>query len=154
NTGTSDVVSLAHRPAQENRSFPKSPEVADLLARAVQLLQADQPEKALELIGRSKISSPWITNALGGCHLRLGNTRLAVGVFLCLVVASGSLHLRSDVPAVFKTNFAVALLKADNMSGCLSALGEVSEAKHPAVGQINAVIERWKKSLTLWERIN
>lgn len=153
-TGSSEAVSSAQVPEKGNEVAPKSPEIVDLLIKAEKLLKEDEPRKALDLIARAKINSPWVTNALGVCQLRLGNAKVAVDAFRGLVLGAGGIHLRSDVPAVFKTNFAVALLKADNMGGCLSALAEVREEEHPAVGRLQAAIERWKRSLTFWERIN
>jgi hypothetical protein len=147
-----EAVSTTQTLAKENGVVPKSPEIADLLARIGQMLQADDPEKALELIRRARSNSPWMTNALGVCQLRLGNAKAAVSVFRGLVLAAGGIDLRSDVPAVFKANFAVALLKADNLGGCLSVLDEVRE--DPAVGKLRGAIDRWKMSLTLWERLN
>ncbi|MCZ2075704.1 MAG: hypothetical protein LC130_11990 [Bryobacterales bacterium] len=60
--------------------------------------------------------------------------------------------MREDVPTVFKTNFAAALLQAGNVDGCLGVLAEVGEG-HAAIDNLKAAIDRWKKSLTLWEKI-
>ena len=53
------------------------------------------------------------------------------------VLAAGGVLLRNDVPAVFKTNYAAALLAADNMGGCLSVLVAVrrlvEQVSFPAV---------------------
>jgi hypothetical protein len=153
-TGSTEAVSSAQVPEKGSEVVPKTPEIVDLLTKAEQLLQGSEPKKALDLIARAKINSPWVTNALGVCQPCLGNAKVAVDAFRGLVLGPGGIHLRSDVPAVFKTNFAVALLMADNMGGCLSALAEVKEEEHPAVGKLTAAIERWKKSLTLWARLN
>ena len=100
------------------------------------------------------MNSAWATNALGVCQLRLGNAKVAVDVFRGLALAAGGILLRNDVPAVFKTNYATALLAADNMGGCLSVLAEVREEEHLAIGKLRVAIQRWKESLTLWQKIN
>src|SRR5262249_54641674 len=103
----SEAVSSAPGPEFGNELIAKPPEIADLLVKAEQLLQAGKPKKALDLIARAKLNSPWATNALGVCHLRLGNAKVAVDLFRGLVLAGGIL-LRADVPVVFKTNYAAA----------------------------------------------
>ena len=75
----------------------------------------------------------------GACPNRA--TSLAVDAFRGIALAAGGIHVRSDVPAVFKTNLAVALLMTGNMEGCLSALAEVRE-EHPAVRKLKAGIQK------------
>jgi hypothetical protein len=152
-TVSSEAVGSVGVPEQANGATPKPPEIVDLLGKVDRLLQEGQPEKALELIVRAKVNSPWATNAQGVCQLRLGNARVAVDVFRGLVLAAGGVLLRTDVPAVFKTNYATALLAADNMAGYLSVLAELREEEHPAIEKLRAAIRRWKESLTLWQRI-
>jgi hypothetical protein len=138
---------------QDNGSGGRPPEIADLLDKAAQLLQEGQPEKAIDLASRARIKSPWVTNLLGVCQLRLGNAKVAVDVFRGLVLAAGGVLLRQDVPTVFKANFATALLANDNPSGFLSVLGEIQDDPHPAVRKLRDGFQRWKASLTLWQRI-
>ena len=56
----------------------KPPEVAAVLAKVEQQLQEGEVKRALETIGRARISSPWLANAAGVCQLRLGNPQVAV----------------------------------------------------------------------------
>jgi hypothetical protein len=135
-----------------NEVESRPPEVVDLLGKVAILLQEGHPDKALGVVSRARINSPWATNALGVCQLRLGNARGAVDVFRGLVLA-GSLFLRRDVPTVFKINYATALLAADNITGCVRVLAEIEEEGHPAVQQLRAVIRRWKGSLSLWQKV-
>ena len=134
------------------REWP--PEVADLLGKAAKFLQEGQPEKALDLIARAKLTSPWATNALGVCQLRLGKATLAVDLFRGLVLAAGGLLLRPDVPAVFKTNYAAALIAADNLSGGLRVLEEIRDESNPAVQTLRAAVRRWEAGLTFWQKLN
>jgi hypothetical protein len=138
--------------AQGNGSEAQSPEVAHVLVKVKQLLDDQCPDKALEVISRSRLASPWITNAAGVCQLRLGNARQAVSAFQSLVVVSAVL-LKRDAPMVFKTNYAVALLASDNLPGCLSVLNEIHEEQNATVQQIRAAIQRWKQSLSFWQKV-
>jgi len=133
-------------------SPPVSPEVAALLDKIAMHLQKDQPTTALELIRKSKLRSPWIDNATAVCQMRQGNAEIAVQVLRKLVLSQGIL-LRQDVPPVFKINFATALCMADNVSGCLNALAEIDAEDHPAVERLRRAIAKWKRGLTLWQRI-
>lgn len=128
-------------------------EVAELLIRMEALLQAGEPQKAVDLIARTKLRSPWLTNALGVCQLRLGNAQGALELFRRLVLAPSGLMIREDAPTVFKTNFAAALLAAGDVGGCLRALAQTAE-DHPAVGKLKAAIQHWKKSLTFREKLD
>jgi hypothetical protein len=134
---------------QANAVDTRPPEVTDLLGQVEKLLEEGQPAAALERISRSKLRSPWLTNAAGVCQVRLGNTKVAVDTFRGLVLAAGGLILRDDVPAVFKLNFATALLADGNLSGGLRILDEVRDEGHPAVREIREAIRRWKESMTL-----
>jgi hypothetical protein len=141
-------------PNSDYRIPPKPPELANLFAKADQLLAAGRPAEAFLFISRAKSKSPWATNALAVCQLRQGNVRTALDIFRGLVLAAGGINVRSDIPVVFKTNFAVTLLHAQNVAGCLSVLAKLNEDEHPTVARLNAAIDRWKANLTLWERMN
>jgi hypothetical protein len=121
------------------------PEAADLLGQVAKLLEEGQPAAALERISRSKLSSPWLTNAAGVCQLRLGDAKVAVDTFRGLVLAAGGVVLRDGVPAVFKINFATALLADGNLPGGLRVLDEIRDEGHPAVRGIRDAIRRWKE---------
>lgn len=131
----------------------RPPEVLALLNTVAKLLEEGLPAKALDVIARAKIRSPWVTHAAGVCQLRLGNAKVAVDAFRGLVLAAGGLLLRAEVPIVFKTNYATALLATDNLAGCLSVLGEIREEAHPAVPQLRVALRRWKESLTFWQKV-
>jgi hypothetical protein len=147
----------APRSAETNNEHglpTKTAELAGVLARADQLLAAGKPDEAFLSISRAKSKSPWATNALAVCQLRQGNVRTALDIFRGLVLAAGGINVRSDIPVVFKTNFAVTLLHAQNVAGCLSVLAKLNEDEHPTVARLNVAIDRWKTNLTVWERMN
>jgi hypothetical protein len=97
-------------PVAEPSPWPA--DVAGALAEAESLLEDGQPAKALERLGRAGRACPWLTNAVGVCQLRLGNGPVAVDLYRGLVLGSGGLILRDDVPPVFKANYAAALLRS------------------------------------------
>jgi len=151
------ISSGAASPAQvadNSNGAAKPPQIVDLLGKAEQLLAEEQAGGALDLIARAKVNSPWATNALAVCQLRLGNEKVAVDLFRGLVLASGGILLRRDVPVAFKTNYATALLSAQNINGCLSVLSEIKQEEHPAVARLRAAIRRWKEGLSFWQKIN
>jgi hypothetical protein len=131
----------------------KPAEVADVLAKVERQLQEGEVIRALEAIGRARISSPWLANAAGVCQLRLGNTQTAVDQFRALVLASGGLILREDVPTAFKTNYATALLASGNLSGGIRVLEEIRDEDNPLVERLRSAIHDWKKSLTMWQTV-
>jgi hypothetical protein len=137
---------------QANAAEARPPEVADLLGKVEKLLEEGRPAAALQRVGSSRISSPWLANAAGVCQLRLGNVKAAVDTFRGLVLAAGGLILREDVPTVFKVNFATALLADGNLSGGLRVLDEIRE-EHPAVREMRDAVRRWKGGMTLWQKL-
>jgi predicted Zn-dependent protease len=130
----------------------QSQEIANLIGKLKPLLQDQSPEKALEVIARSKLKSPWITNAMAVCQLRLGNAEQAAVMFRTLVAYTG-VQLKPDAPLVFKTNYAAALLASNNLAGCLNVLHEVHAEEHATVRQLRAAIQGWKHSLSFREKM-
>ncbi len=129
-------------------------DLVNLLTRVDKLLREGEIERALDTVARSGVKSPWASCAVGVCQLRLGNAKVAVDVFRALVLASGGLVSRRDVPDVFKTNYATALLLSGNLSGGLQALHEVGDALHPAAVKLHQAIRRWRNGLTFWQKVN
>jgi hypothetical protein len=138
-------------PVRESGPSTRPSEVEDLLGKVNNLLQEDRTREALDLLVRAKVTSAWVTNAVGVCELRLGSAESAVATFRNLVL-SGGLFLRDDVPTVCKANYAVALLAAGNLAGGLVVLDEISDEENPAVLRLRAAVERWRRGLTLWEK--
>jgi hypothetical protein len=125
---------------------------ADVLREVEVLLGEGRPAAALERIGRSRDGSPWLANAAAVCQLRMGDVRSAVETFRRLVLAGG-LFLRDDVQAVFKVNFAAALIADGNLTGGLRVLDELRQEEHPAVREIRDAVRRWEEGMTFWQKI-
>lgn len=129
----------------------RTPEVDEVLKQVERHLEAGEPRKGLETISRSKLRSPWLTNAAAVCQLRLGNATAAVEALRSLVV-QGSIYLREDAPAAFKVNFAAALLGTGNLDGFLGTLGEIGDNEHPSARKYRDSFRQWKGGWSPWER--
>lgn len=140
------------RTKQNGNQDPRPQEIIELLDKVSGTLDAGHPQKALELLQRSKVRSPWVANAMAVCLLRLGDTKRAIEMLKGLVVTSG-VCFRTDVPPVFLTNFATALLMDHNISGSISALSNVRDEENPAVQRLRGAIRKWKAGLSLWQKI-
>jgi hypothetical protein len=132
--------------------YAQSPEIAELLDKVERVLDEGQFEKALDLISRCRLKSPWVTNATAVCLLRMGERKRAADLFRGLTAGPGGVTLRADAPMVFKTNFAAALLAGNEVSGCLGVLSEIGDEANPAVREMRDAIARWRKSLPLWQK--
>lgn len=139
------MLTLSKPPPRAGRSAPD----AELLAEVGRLLHADRPGEAVEAIGLSYLPCPRIANALAVCHLRLGNTVRALR--LLRHIATDGAALRPDVPTVFKTNLATALLVARDVTGCLRALDEIGHEECLSVRRLRDAAAR-AVPRTAWER--
>jgi hypothetical protein len=128
-------------------------EAARRLEQAEALLRAGQPKKALDVLGRSGPPSDRVTNAVGVCLLRLGEAGRAVEVFRGLALVPGTVCLRPDAPALYKTNFATALLAAGQVAGGLRVLDEIGDEQQPTVRRLRAAWRRWSEGLSLWQKV-
>lgn len=131
----------------------RPPEVVVLLDRVGVLLQDGLPQQALDLLAGERSGSPWVTNARAVCLLRLGLPDRAVELLRGLVLSAGGVCLRPDVPTVFKTNFATALLAGGNLRGGVSILDEIRDEAHPAVRKLRAILRGWREGLSLWQKL-
>jgi hypothetical protein len=127
-------------------------EVGKVIDKVRALLEEQNAKKALDVVVRCKLQSPWITNASGVCLLRLGDAAQATRLFHGLLGHSAIL-LKSDAPEVFKTNLATAMLASNNLEGCLSVLHEIQLEENRVVRQLRSAIQRWKQGLSWWQRI-
>ena len=141
---------MSRETAPAVQSIPS--EIAVVLEKVKALLNEQSFEKALEAIARSKLKSPWLVNATAVCLLRLGETKRATGLFHGLAAGPGGISLRSDAPTVFLVNYATSLLLGVGVVACQGALNQISDAQHPGVQQLRVAIQKWKKSLSLWQK--
>ncbi|MCG6155907.1 CDC27 family protein [Rubinisphaera margarita] len=133
--------------------LPRRPrDVSDLLIQVGVLLRDNQPARALELITRSKLTSPSARNAMAVCQLRLGNPHTAIRIYRSLLV-TGDIYFLEDAPALFKVNFALALLMNENVPGYQKTMAGLKDDDHPYVKTVRSAVESWRSRLNLWQRV-
>lgn len=131
-----------------------SPEASALLYNSEYLIQNDQVEQALELIGSSTArDSVPMRNARGVCLLRLGRLDEALAVFRDLYFPNNAVAAPHDTPTEIRVNYISALLMLGNVQVAASLLYSIPEQKHPAVKRLRAGIRAWKRALPWWGRI-
>lgn len=96
--------------------------------------------------------SPQTLNRLGVCHLRLGNADEAVRIYRGLVLQPGCTWERTDIPQVYRVNYATALLLSGQPAGCIEVLQSKTLADHPRALELRAAIKRWERSLGFFKR--
>lgn len=124
----------------------------DVLEAVRKLLHDNKPGEAAALLKRFGTSSPALVNAHGVALMRADDPLKAVEVFRRLCISEGGICLRPNLPLVFKTNFATALLLSGNVAGCTSLLEEIGERNDPRVRRLREVIRNWRRSLPRWQR--
>lgn len=151
------MLTLSKPPPEKGRTLapqghPDWPvRATDLLAEVDRLLRAGREREAVCAIGLSYLPCPWTANALAVCHLRLGDIARAEHI-LRHIALDGTGRTRPDVPTVFKTNLATALLISGDTAGCLRTLDEIGDDDDPAVRRLRAAAARWAPPLTAWAR--
>jgi tetratricopeptide (TPR) repeat protein len=114
-------------------------------------MDAGDYEKARQILNAGG-SSDDMKNAKGVCLMRLGQFDEALRLYRNLVLQSGTMWMRPDVPVTWKVNFCTALLLAGHSAGCAASLAEINRNAHPAVVKLREAIADWKRGLSLWER--
>lgn len=128
--------------------------VAEALCKVQALLDAGDVKQALARVSAlGSLPDLRLKNARGVCLMRTGCLDGAVRVFREFVLAPGGYLLRSDIPVIYKTNLATALLLSGNVSGGMDVLGEIRERTHPAVAKLLAAIGKWRAGLNPWQKL-
>ena len=125
---------------------------ANLMDTVRRLLEAGNPDAAMEAIHRSGSKAPPVMNARGVCLLRLGKFEPAVAIFRDLVFPAGSFTMELQTPTVYQANYVLSLLLNGNPMVAMSVLGEIEDRDHPAVAKVRQAIKQWKKKLPLLSR--
>ncbi|HUW83548.1 MAG TPA: hypothetical protein VMZ31_12215 [Phycisphaerae bacterium] len=133
--------------------YHNSEKTSETVALVRKLLELGRPQEAAEVIRQFGAASAELRNAYGVCLMRTGQTGKAVELYRKLVMDEKGINLKRDVPTIFKTNFATALLLARNAAGCLSVLDEMADSRHPAVVRVRDAVARWRRSLGWWRRV-
>ncbi|MCU0961510.1 MAG: tetratricopeptide repeat protein [Pirellulaceae bacterium] len=145
-------VMRAQSPA--SAATPASPESAPAIGgKAARYVASGNYQKALDHL-RSARLDPALRNVMGVCLLRLGKVDEAVRVFRELVLHAGCTWVRPDVPTVYITNYATALLLQGHPSGCQDVLASLTDLSHPTRQKLLGAINAWSASLGFWQRLN
>jgi hypothetical protein len=116
------------------------------------MLDAGRAEDAFNLL-KPATSDPILKNARGVCLMRMGQPALAVRVYREICLSPGGISLRPEVPVVFKTNFATALMLDGNIAGGVSTLSEIGDPELPQVQALRQKVRHWVSQLSLWQRL-
>jgi|GEM_PF-1468347 len=114
-------------------------------------MEAGDYEKARHILNASSASDE-MKNTKGVCLMRLGHYDDALRLYRNLVLQSGTMWMRPDVPVAWKVNFCTALLLAGHSAGCAASLAEINRDDHPAVVRLRAAMADWKRSLSSWQK--
>lgn len=119
------------------------PEIHVVLRRVEALLREARPNEALTLLPTAGSRDPLLRNAEAVCRLRLGEHEQAIMIFRDLVLSG--LRLRHDIPMGLQTNYAAALLSAENLEGCEWILSEIVRQ-----GDTNDMFDTLRRGINSW----
>jgi len=117
-----------------------------------QLLDQGRPQEALNLLKHLGQNAASSKNIQAVCLLRLGKIHEAISI-LSEITFQGNICIPPDTPVVFQTNFATAMLMANNKEAAISVVEHLDDKQHPAVSRIRNAIKTWGKSLNLFQRL-
>ncbi len=117
------------------------------LAGVADLLAADKPQEALEVITKSRLESPEAKNAKAVCLLRMGQVPQATSILCDLLFPRGSVSPSPDAPVIFYTNYVTAMMMQGNLVAATGVLSQVSDREHPAVLRLRETLRSWRRGL-------
>ncbi len=85
--------------------------------------------------------------------MRMGRSEEAVRIYRTLILDSTGLFFRDQVPTIFKTNFAFALMLSGRIQGGINILTELEGDEHPSVQTLRTVVEDWNAKLTFVQKL-
>ncbi|MCC9605759.1 tetratricopeptide repeat protein [Blastopirellula sp. JC732] len=119
-----------------------------LLGRAKRYVRQKDYVAALQMLGNGG-HDPEVKNARGVCLLRMGRYTEALQFYRGMLLRSGCIVMRPELPTYLKANYATALLLIGQTEGCVQTLTEANDDKSPIVMRLNQNLKRWEKGLTL-----
>ncbi|MCA9074481.1 MAG: hypothetical protein KDA93_05570 [Planctomycetaceae bacterium] len=125
-----------------------------LVSKAVRLADVGEYEEALRMLANGNSSSQEILNARGVCFMRLGRPADAVRVFRSLVLPSGCIWMKPELPVIYRTNFSTALLLAGLPLGVRDTLQEIAEKDHPSVRRLSNAVAQWERRMSWWQYLS
>ena len=130
-----------------------STRVDEILHRVRQMAALQHYDQALNYLS-SVERARQVLNAKGVCLIRLGRFEEAMRLYYGLVLNPGCTWMRPELPLVYKTNYATALLLGGHPAGCLEILTELNAEQNPTVQRLRGAIKAWESRLTFWQMLN
>lgn len=140
-------------PARDIRMVQTAIKTNVTLDRIRQLLAEGRAEDALVLINQRDDQSDLWQNARGVCLLRLGLYERAVQALRRIVFSDNAICVPEGIPALYRANFATALLLTHHMEGAIALIEHLEDDGHPYVRALRQAAQRWKQGLTLLQRM-
>ena len=122
--------------------------------KAVKLANVGRYEDALQILAAASSSAPEIKNAKAVCLMRLGQHTAAAQILRSLVMLPGCTWMKPELPVIYRTNFATALLLSNLPAGVQETLFEIKEKDHPSVLRLHDAMQTWQKGLSWWQWLN
>lgn len=126
---------------------------AATLRKVRALAEAGRLQEAFDLANRGGAADALLKNARGVCLMRMRQPEKAIRIYRELTLTGGGIVLRPNVPLIFKTNYATALLMSGNVGGGCEILHELRNEDHPRIAQLQAAVANWKAGLMLFQRL-
>jgi hypothetical protein len=127
--------------------------VAELLKKVEHLLELGRIEDALHTATSQSSGNPAQSNARAVCLMRLGKPDEAVRVLRSVVIDQTGVLMRQDIPTAYKSNFAVALALAGNLSGATSILAELGEETDTQIQGLSKCIQAAKSKRSFMQKL-
>ena len=100
------------------------------------LLDNGQAQEALALVNqRDDVSDVW-QNVRAVCLLRMGSYERAMQVLRRIVFPGNAICVPEDVPALYRANFATAMLALHHTDSALAIMEHLGHDGHPYVEQV------------------
>jgi hypothetical protein len=116
------------------------------------LLDQGRPQEAMNLLKHLGQNTASSKNIQSVCLLRLGKIHEAITI-LSEITFQGNICIPRETPIVFQTNFATAMLMANNKEAAISVVERLDDKQHPAVVRIRNAIKTWEKGLNIFQRL-
>ncbi len=142
-----------HSPKNHVNGTTTEPASAAAVQQAARLADTGKSQEALRLLASESNSSNEVLNARGVCLMRLGRIDDAIRVFRSLVLPSGCIWMKPELPVIYRVNFATALLLSQRPLGVRDTLCEMHEQDHPSVVRLRDALHAWEKHLPAWQRL-
>ncbi len=131
-------------PAIKTQPFKSS---TSLVTKASQLVEAGQYNEALRVLASFGHPNDEVRNAICVCLMRMDRAAEAVRQYRSFVVQPGCMWTKPELPVIYRTNFAVALLLNGLTMGGRDTLGEILEQTHPSVVRLRTAMKKWEAKL-------